>query len=89
MSMLSEKGYMSGTKIILVIWQRCAIKLSSGTVYPVLYKLEGEGKIKRLPKRRKRLYALTAQGKEILNAYRKNMVEISPSLLFYEQELGT
>jgi DNA-binding PadR family transcriptional regulator len=63
MVQLSER-VLSATNIIATFKKRCNIQLSAGTVYPVLYTLERNGNIKRLPNRRKKLYVLTRKGKE-------------------------
>jgi DNA-binding PadR family transcriptional regulator len=46
-------------------------------VYPVLYALERDGNIKRLPNRRKKLYVLTNKGEETIKNMRGNIGELN------------
>jgi DNA-binding PadR family transcriptional regulator len=54
---------ISPSTIISYVEQSFGVKLSSGTVYPILEKLERDGHIVRLQKRTKRIYVLTEKGK--------------------------
>ena len=76
MAELAERNVLSATNIILVFKKRYGIQLSSGTVYPVLEALERDGNIRRLPNRKKRLYVLTAMGKETIKNLQTNAGEI-------------
>jgi DNA-binding PadR family transcriptional regulator len=73
MSQLSERRVLSATNIISIFKKRYNIQLSAGTVYPVLYALEKDGNIRRLPNRRKKLYVLTSKGKETIKNFRENV----------------
>lgn len=73
MAQLSERRVLSTPNIIEIFKKHYNIQLSAGTVYPVLYKLEKDGNIKRLPNRRKRLYVLTRKGKEVIENFRENV----------------
>jgi DNA-binding PadR family transcriptional regulator len=77
MSQLSERGVLSATNIISVFKKRYNIQLSAGTVYPVLYALEREGNIRRLPNRRKKFYVLTSKGEETIKNMRGNVGELN------------
>ena len=76
MAQLSERGVLSATNIISIFKKRYDIQLSAGTVYPVLYVLEKDGNIKRLPNRRKKLYVLTSKGKKTIKNMRGNIGEL-------------
>lgn len=72
MAQLSERSVLSATNIIAILQRNFNVKLSAGTVYPILDKLEKDGKIRRVPRRIKRLYVLTPKGKEnIVNMQEK------------------
>ena len=73
MAQLSERRVLSATNIISIFKKRYNIQLSAGTVYPVLYALERDGNIQRLPNRRKKLYVLTSRGKETIENFRENI----------------
>jgi len=77
LAQLAERRFLSATNIILIFKKRCNIQLSAGTVYPVLYALERDGNIKRLPNRRKKLYVLTSKGKETIKNMRGNVEELN------------
>lgn len=62
---MSETTITSASDIISTIKKRYNIRISPGTVYPALYKLERNGKIMRLPNRIKNIFVLTEKGKEI------------------------
>ncbi len=65
---LSElrKAPMSGYDVISTIFDKFNILPSSGSVYSLLYALEREGLIKGGWNGRKRIYALTSRGEEIV-----------------------
>ncbi len=65
---LSElrKAPMSGYDVISTIFDKFNILPSSGSVYSLLYALEREGLIKGGWNGRKRIYALTTRGEEIV-----------------------
>jgi DNA-binding PadR family transcriptional regulator len=67
LAQLAERRFLSATNIIELLRKQHGIKLSSGTVYPILYKLEREGKIKRVPNRMKMLWVLNGKGKETVS----------------------
>ncbi|MBN1357397.1 helix-turn-helix transcriptional regulator [Candidatus Bathyarchaeota archaeon] len=73
---MSERRFLSAPNIIEVFKKRYKIQLSAGTVYPVLYALEKDGKITRLPNRRKKFYVLTNEGKATINNIRENVEEL-------------
>jgi DNA-binding PadR family transcriptional regulator len=67
MSSLVEKQ-MCGYDLIKEIFSKCDVFLSQGTVYPVLYTLEGEGLLHAEYSKgdmRSKKYSLTPKGKKI------------------------
>jgi len=81
MAQLSERRFLSATNIISVFRKRYNIQLSAGTVYPVLYALERDGKIKRIPYyRAKRLFVLTSKGKEEIKYFQTNSYRLNELL---------
>jgi DNA-binding PadR family transcriptional regulator len=76
MEQLSERRVLSATNIIAIFKKRFNIQLSPGTVYPVLYALEREGKIKRLPNRTKKLYVITNKGEISIKNLQANAGDI-------------
>lgn len=73
MAQLSERRVLSATNIISILEKRYNIQLSAGTVYPVLYALERDGKINRVPYyRAKRLFVLTSKGREEIKYFQTN-----------------
>lgn len=62
----SEASITSSSDIISLCKTLYNIDLSPGTVYPVLHKLEKEGKIARLPRKRKEIYVLTDSGRALI-----------------------
>jgi DNA-binding PadR family transcriptional regulator len=72
LAQLAKRNVLSATKIIKVLQKSCNIKLSPGTVYPVLDALEKDEKIKRLPRRINRLYVLTSKGRETIENIQEN-----------------
>jgi hypothetical protein len=70
---LTETSITSAKDIMSTIEKNYHIKISSGTVYPILYKLEKEENIKILPHRIKKIYVLTAKGKETLEKLPKKI----------------
>jgi DNA-binding PadR family transcriptional regulator len=76
MAQLSERTALSATNIISIFKKRYNIQLSAGTAYPVLYALEKDGNIQRLPNRRKKIYVLTNKGKAAIKDIRGNIEEL-------------
>jgi DNA-binding PadR family transcriptional regulator len=77
MAELSKRTALSATNIISILKKRYNIQLSAGTVYSVLYALEKDRNIQRLPNRRKKLYVLTNKGKENIKNIRRNIGELN------------
>ena len=81
MAQLSEKGVLSATNIISILETRYNFQLSAGTVYPVLYALERDGKINRVPcYRAKRLFVLTSKGREEIKYLQKSSFSLHEML---------
>jgi len=66
---LSElrKAPMSGYDVISSVYDKFSILPSSGSVYSLLYALEREGLIKGGWNGRKRIYALTPKGEDVVD----------------------
>lgn len=77
MVQLAERGLLSPRNILLILEKRYSIKLSAGTVYPILEKLEKNGDIKRVPNRSKRLYIITGKGKKVLQLFQEKISELN------------
>lgn len=60
---------MSGYDVIAFIHNKFQMLISTGTVYSYLYFLERNGLIKGELEQRRRVYALTEQGKETVKAF--------------------
>jgi DNA-binding PadR family transcriptional regulator len=80
LAQLGKRNVLSATNIIDILQKSYNIKLSAGTVYPVLDALETDGKIKRLPRRIKKLYVLTSKGKENIKNLQENMGDLQKML---------
>lgn len=83
MSSLVEKQ-MCGYDLIKEIFSRCDVFLSQGTVYPVLYTLEGEGLLHAEYSKgdmRSKKYSLTPKGRKIaekeLDDFSKALEQVS------------
>ena len=63
---LNALSVSSAADVCSAIRKQYSIKISSGTVYPVLDNLEKTGHIKLLPKMRKKLYRITKKGSAFL-----------------------
>jgi hypothetical protein len=84
---LKEMSAGSATNIIKFIKMRFGVLVSPGTIYPIIYKLESEGKIKRMPKRRRKIYVLTpnSEGKIfMLRSIHKTIANSMNDLLYTE-----
>lgn len=64
-----RKRSMSGYDVIAFIHNKFQMLISTGTVYSYLYFLERNGLIKGELEQRRRVYALTEQGKETVKAF--------------------
>ena len=67
-----KDGSMSGYDVISYIHKRFDILMSSGTVYNLLYSLERDGLIKSIQNQRKRVFMLTEQGEQKIEAIAKS-----------------
>lgn len=79
LSMLANNP-MHGYKIIAVLHNNFGVLLSPGTLYPLLYKLEGENMVKIAEVKRRKIYSLTPQGRRrashIFKTYKKSIEKI-------------
>jgi len=64
-----RKRSMSGYDVIDFVHNKFHILLSSGTVYSYLYFLERNGLVKGVYVQRRRVYKLTAHGKETVKTF--------------------
>jgi DNA-binding PadR family transcriptional regulator len=60
---MTQRDAISASDIIATFKKKYDIRISPGTLYPVLYAMERNGKIRRLPNKRKKFYVLTASGR--------------------------
>jgi DNA-binding PadR family transcriptional regulator len=67
---------VSATDVIILFEKNYDVRLSPGTLYPILYRLERRGYIKELPKRRKKFYVLTDSGRKVLEDIEQRLKEI-------------
>ncbi len=67
---INDVGIITGPDILLFIWKKYGVKVSPGTVYSVLVKLENECIIERIPKRKKITYKITVKGKKTIEGLR-------------------
>ena len=65
---LRNAELLSGYEIMGLIHQKLGFLISSGTVYSLLYSMERKGLIKGELTDGKRVYALTEQGKSVIDA---------------------
>jgi DNA-binding PadR family transcriptional regulator len=75
-----KKGPLSGYDIIGLVHTKFGILMSSGTVYSLLYALEGDGWIEGVWNHRKRVYELTERGEQDIGAIKKANDEIQSLL---------
>lgn len=68
LKVLQREPNISGYDLIKFIHKRFGVLVSSGTAYSALYSLERSGLIRGIMASRKRIYKLTAKGKEALQA---------------------
>jgi DNA-binding PadR family transcriptional regulator len=75
-----RKGAMSGYDAISYIHNKFGVLVSSGTVYSHLYALEREGLVEGTWDTKKRVYAITEQGKQALKVITKTNMELLNTL---------
>jgi len=73
---MAKRSLLSPKDIILFINKTYDVKISPGTLYPLLYRLERKGYIRKLPNMRKTLYVLGAPGKKVLEDFQQRLEEI-------------
>ena len=72
MTRTAETGIIRATDILTITKEQYGTQISTGTIYPVLKRLEKEGNIKPLPNRRKKTYVLTVKGKKAMKFFQTN-----------------
>lgn len=75
MAELSRRSAMSALDMIDFFEKKFNVRISPGTIYPILYKLERSKHIRRLPKGIKKFYELTDFGRKSLENLRHKIDE--------------
>ena len=73
---LTKGEHLSASDIIVFFHKNYDIRMSPGTLYPILYKLERRGYIKVIPDKKTRLYVLADSGRTALNSLQTRLEEI-------------
>jgi len=76
LGILRHQSPLSGYDFLEIIYARFSFKVSPGTVYSVLYRLEREGLIKSEMTGEKRVYVLTVEGQGLLDHIMQSKKEI-------------
>ena len=71
-----KKGALSGYDVIGLVHSKFGVLMSSGTIYSLLYSLERNDLIKGVWNQRKRVYQLTENGEQNMQAITKANQEI-------------
>jgi DNA-binding PadR family transcriptional regulator len=66
MAEMAQRNAISAPNVIAFFENKYKIRISPGTLYPILYKLEKKGYIRRIWKKSKLLFALSDSGKQVL-----------------------
>jgi len=84
---IEKNGPMSGYDVIAFVHKKFNLLVSPGAVYYLLYSLERDGLIKGTWSQRKRVYALTDKGEEIINEIlnARERIQGLMSILFTER----
>jgi DNA-binding PadR family transcriptional regulator len=69
MMRINEATITSVNDIISLIRKSYSIQFSPGTIYPIFYKLEKNGRIKKIPNQAKKIYVLTGIGKSMIENF--------------------
>jgi DNA-binding PadR family transcriptional regulator len=73
---LTKEAAVSAKQLNVLFEKNCGVRLSPGTLYPILYRLENRGYIRELPKRKRRLFVLTDLGRKVLDGIEHPLKEI-------------
>jgi DNA-binding PadR family transcriptional regulator len=73
---IAERNAINASHITTFVKRKFNIFLSSGTLYPVLYKLERTQKIRQLPKMKKKTFVLTKEGAKELEQFQRELGKI-------------
>jgi len=73
---LTKGEPLNASDIIVFFHKNYDIRMSPGTLYPILYKLERRGYIKVIPDKKTRLYVLADSGRTALNSLQTRLEEI-------------
>ncbi len=78
---LTRKEALSAPDIIDFFLKKYDIRMSPGTLYSILYKLERRGYIKVIPDKKTRFYALGDSGKTALDSLQSRLEEIQSFII--------
>ena len=74
---VSQRAAMCPLDVIVFCEKNYDIRLSPGTIYPVLRRMEAKGYIKTLPDRRKKIYVLSKSGEKALKNFYQCLEEVN------------
>ena len=78
---LTKGEPLSASDIIVFFHKNYDIRMSPGTLYPILYKLERRGYIKVIPDKKTRLYVLADSGRIALDSLQARLEEIQSFII--------
>ena len=73
---MSKRAVITAPCIIAFFHKTYDIQISPGTVYPILYAMERNERIRRLPNRPKKSYVLTESGRNEIVTFQNDRKEI-------------
>ena len=87
---IEKNAAVSVPYLIKFFENKYGIRISSGTIYPVIKKMEKDGYIARLPKRQTARYTLNVEGKKLLGSIQQDIddsrILLSGLLVYAEEE---
>jgi DNA-binding PadR family transcriptional regulator len=78
---MTKRNAVSAPDIIVFFEKNYDIRLSPGTVYPVLCRMERRGYIRVLPNRKKRFYVLADSGREALESLQQRLDDVQSFII--------
>ena len=78
---MTKRNAVSAPDIIDFFRKNYDIRLSPGTIYPILCRMERRGYIRLLPNRRKKFYVLTDSGRKALQNLQERLEEIQSFII--------
>jgi len=73
---MTKRNAVSAPDIIVFFEKNYDIRLSPGTVYPILCRMERRGYIRVLPNRKKRFYVLADSGRKALESLQQHLDDV-------------